>query len=84
MLTNGKKVWGIWNPVTNKFFTKNGELAIYDDYAVALADLAFLDLSFNPDKPKLYVKVISEGTNAFGGKPIEYKDHEKPETVNYN
>ena len=54
MLTNGKKVWGIWNGAC--FVTKDDKLVMFDDYNVALTELSSVGLYVGCE-----VRVISEG-----------------------
>ncbi len=84
MLTNDKKVWGIWNG--GNFLCNPTTLLIetYDDTVVAEAQLA----SYRNRHPGEYgdgfeVRVISEGHNGFGGAPIEHKD-QRPAPTEYN
>ena len=73
MLTNGKKIWGIWNggnficdPVTQHILT-------YDDVTVANEQMKSM---FNRDHGmigQMALKIISEGHNGYGGVSVETK-----------
>jgi len=54
MLTNGKKVWGIWNGAA--FVAKNNKLVVFDDYNVALAELSSV-----AEYACCEIRIVSEG-----------------------
>lgn len=56
MLTNGKKIWGIWDIALHAFISENDSLVVFDDYNVALTQLSTVYLYVNCE-----IRVISEG-----------------------
>lgn len=69
MLTNGKKVWGIWNG-DGFMRDEHGLILVYDDLEVAKVQISGMSRCFDDSKPS--PRVISNGSQG----QIETKDRE--------